>query len=110
MYITQAIRTAQEPAAIYFLVTAYVETVAHDTGANDAPRWAAAGPLRNRQDIRRCLQALRFNSAMCSVGRAIPEDAVIREAAAVFEAALESLDRIAQAAGAGPGIPARCAA
>ena len=102
MHIIRVIREANQAAAIYFLLTAYVEAITHESMPHPVPGWALQLPLRCRHDVAASLIALNHSSMWSHI--APPGHEKIAEALAVFRCALDRLELLKNAGGMVHGI------
>ena len=100
MMIVDAIGSAGTEHAVYFLVTAYIESLTHFERACGVSPEALALPVRGRADLERRARALDRRTA-------VPLEAVVAHAelAAVLERALERLAALAAPAPANVVMP-----
>lgn len=85
MMIVDAIRSAGTQHAVYFLVTAYIESLRHFEGSCGVPRDALELPLAGREDLEERVRKLH-------------QDATATELAAVLACSLERLAALDDAA------------
>ncbi len=91
MNIIQVIRQANQQGPIYFLLTAYVESVWHTPAPRGIPGWVLELPIRGRTDIQARFVAL---TQLPEPPNGIPEDddrEKISEALAVLSTASQRL-------------------
>ena len=90
MKLCEAMKEASSEQVVFFLTTAYVETLQHSSFANPLPVHVTTLPLNGMGDLRRRRDVLQALIAMY-----YPEQrttgGVLEEAYEVFEAALERL-------------------
>lgn len=92
MMIVDAVNSAPAEPAVYFLVTAYLESLLHFQRACGVPRQALDLPINGRSDLHRRLDVLQHNFSTP------PESAVaMSELAAVIRSALNRLDELDEA-------------
>src|SRR5215207_2971947 len=97
MMIVDAIESAPTEHAVYFLVTAYIESLRHFERGCGVPQRAIELPLAGVPDLAERFEVLRGASHVA------PESAVAAaEAAAVLESALRRLSALSEAANALP--------
>ena len=101
MMIVDAIRSASSRHAIYFLVTAYIESLAHFERASGVPRQGLALPVAGRADLEERLAMLESHAG-------VPLEAIvpITELRAVLAGAIDRLRALDESATA-PLMPAR---
>jgi hypothetical protein len=88
MTIVDALTSAPSEHAVYFLVTAYIESLRHFERTCGVPQRVIALPIEATGDLRERLDALRH-------ARAHPAEAVVvAEVAAVLGAALARLETL----------------
>jgi hypothetical protein len=93
MTIVDAIDSAPTEHAVYFLVTAYIESLRHFERGCGVPKGAIELPVCGASDLTERLEMLRSNADV------VPEYAVARsEAAAVLASALARLSSLAELA------------
>jgi hypothetical protein len=95
MMLADAIESAVSEHAVYFLVTAYIESLHHFHTSLRIPQRVIALPLGGEDDLAERAQALR------EVGHASP--GVTGEALAVLECALGRLNALALSRASGGG-------
>ena len=89
MIIIDALRLAANEHIVYFLLTAYVETVEHrGAAARAVPEDARRMPVRDAGDVMRRLSVLRSKRATTTAPR---EVRMIDEVVAAFSAAADRL-------------------
>ena len=89
MIIIDALKLASTEHVVYFLLTAYVETVEHrGPAARALPKEAKRMPVRDADDVVRRLQALRSKRPATHAPR---EAKIVDEVIAAFSAAAEKL-------------------
>lgn len=92
MTIVDAIDSAPTEHAVFFLVTAYIESLRHFERGCGVPQEAIALPVMGTTDLAERLEMLRGN------GDVMPEASIAKsEAAAVLASALQRLSTLAQA-------------
>jgi hypothetical protein len=93
MKIVEAIQSAATQHAVYFLVTAYVESLRHFERTSGVPPAALALPIAGASDLEQRLDALRDTAG-------VPREAMVAvsELAAVITCALGRLEALACAA------------
>ena len=107
MMIVDAIGSAATQHAVYFLVTAYLESLRHFEGASGVPSGVLQLPIQGSEDLAQRLHGLHHTTGVK------PESVVARsELASVLGCALERLHDLAQPgpeaqACAGAMVPAR---
>lgn len=90
MTITEAIRTAQTKHALYFLLTAYVETLAF---AESIPEKVRSLPIRGRGDVEQRGQVMYDLLQAPTTELVAPK---LEEAANVFSLASKQLEKLSQ--------------
>lgn len=104
MMIVDAIRSAPSEHAVYFLVTAYMESLRHFEESSGVPEPITRLPIAGRHDLHERLTLLRSSIA------APPEPIVpVSEVGTVLDCALERLTGFGEA-GSDPGPALLCAA
>jgi hypothetical protein len=92
--IIDAIRLAHTEHIVYFLLTAYVETLEHyDSVRSSLPARVKRLPMAGKKDVVERLRALR-DARVTRAQRATKVRAVIQEACEVFSAGLERLSTL----------------
>lgn len=91
MKIIDAIGSAATQHAVYFLVTAYIESLRHFERSCGVPADALELPVRSRDDIESRARVLRRHT-----GVAIESLVAMSELAAVIGCAIDRLDALAQ--------------
>lgn len=86
MMIVDAIRSAATQHAVYFLVTAYIESLRHFERSSGVPSEVLDLPLRDHADVERRARVLDQHSVV-AFGGIVP----ISELAAVLDCAAERL-------------------
>ena len=95
MTVTDAVSQANTEHIVYFLLTAYVEALGY-TGRSSMPPPAEHLPIVTRTDVNERLRVLR--EALASASHRTPDSKpLIEEAAGLFSAASERLEKIAEA-------------
>jgi hypothetical protein len=89
MVIVDAIKTASSEHAVFFLVTAYVESLRHFRDASRIPEFIVRLPVHGETDLSERLTSLR--SAADTRLEAV---VAVQEASIVFSSALERLEAI----------------
>ena len=89
MMIIEAIESAASEHAVYFLATAYIESLHHFHRSLGLPEAVVALPLAGAADLRRRLAALSNDSNVT-----VQTKAGIAEARAVIDSALWRLDTL----------------
>jgi hypothetical protein len=87
MMILDAVNSAPTPTAVYFLLTAYLESLRHFQRTCGVPERTLALPVISLTDLRQRLDMLEHAS-----GTFASPGAVINELAAVIRCALERLE------------------
>ena len=95
-FITQSILVAKTEHVVYFMLAAWVETLAHKGGAAAIPEDARRLPLRGLSDVKRRL-ALVLEKLDRGAVSAVEAD-MLRIAAATFGVACERLIELSVAA------------
>ena len=90
--ITDAIKSAQTEHVVYFLLTAYVEALGH-TNDYGIPETIKRLPIQDRSDVRERSKLMRHTLSGRRRHDRSPKP-VVKEAADVFEAAVEQLETI----------------
>ena len=91
MMIVEAVDSAPTEHAVYFLLTAYIESLRHFQRGCGVPQRAITLPVAGLSDVAERLDVLRSENVA-------PESAVAAaEAAAVLEAALRRLSALSEA-------------
>src|SRR5688572_17362206 len=90
MFIVQAIVRAKTELIVYFLLSAWLESIDHDGRARAIPTRAKALPIRGMNDVRRRLALVREKIGERSAGSASDLHA-LEEAAAALSVACEQL-------------------
>ena len=85
MVIVDAIKSASTEHAVFFLVTAYVESLQRFHSGTEIPEFIVRLPLRGQADLRERLSLLERNE------HAAATDLAVTEASLVFNSALERL-------------------
>src|SRR5215218_1919607 len=89
MIIIDALKLAASEHIVYFLLTAYVETVEHrGAAARAVPEDATRMPVRDASDVMRRLRVLRWTRAATTAPR---EAKMIDEVLSAFSAAADRL-------------------
>lgn len=88
--ITEAIKSAQTEHVVYFLLTAYIETLGH-TDSSGIPTTVRRLPLRDKNDVRERLRLVRVKlyTRRRDDKRAKP---VMEKTAEVLNTAVEQLE------------------
>ena len=90
MFIIQAIVRAKTEIIVYFLLSAWLESLVHDGSARAIPRAATRLPVRGARDVRRRLGVVRETLGARSAGS--PADLrTLEDAAAALAVACEQL-------------------
>ena len=92
MMITEALKTAQHEHIVYFLLTAYVETLGY-ADAYGIPEKVKRLPIVGEKDVRERSRLIQ-ETLSARVGREISSMPVIKEARDVFNTAGERLETI----------------
>jgi hypothetical protein len=89
--ITDAIKSAQTKHALYFLLTAYVETLAFNA-ADGIPEKVKRLPISGKTDVRKRSEVMRNVLQEPAPDKQVVP--VIEEAADVFDVAAEQLEKL----------------
>lgn len=98
MMISDVILEANTEYEIYFLLTAYVESVRYCDKLGFLPEDFTRLPLTGIGDVRTRLEEFRLELEKLSIGGNSKEHVILREAADIFGAALDRLQWLDQKA------------